>query len=405
MGAVGRGISYLFTVPGYMALPVLGLSVILYARANRTVSSARGWKEKLWLFFVALGLLTITGFLNGNGLRAIADDLWIYLYFLLFVMLGRYDEVWKDLEKPLIILFWILFILTLWGLSLPRPFVNEYGEVVFLDIAQDRPTVNTAGYEFHRILGFWPLVYMLGCLQRQRLLWRVLAIASVFAFLALTVIFQKRAPFARTLMYALAPLIISLISVRRTRVLFSLAVLSGLTAALAAIVSTDAFKQLDTRYRTDAPLLESARIIEARAMFEDLHLSEYITGRGLGGYYAPPPDWEAGVVKINDQGELGRRSLHIGLLVPILKGGMLFWLIYYSLYWPVLKLRHRRWYGVPPNMCAIAIIPVYCLSQFIEGGASLGNIFDALLIGLVVGRLGTVVPPQLDLVGPRVNGS
>ena len=391
MGATGRGIAYLFTVPGYMALPVLGLAAFLYARADRGSGISRGWRHRLLLFAFVLGLLAIAGLLKGYGVRAVADDLWIYLYFLLFVILGRYDEVWRDLEKPLILFFWLLFALTIWGLFLPRPLVNEYGELVFVDIAQDRPTINTAGYEFHRILGFWPLVFMLGCLSRLRITWRMLAVASAFAFLVLSVAFQKRAPFVRTLLYMLPPLLILLASVQRRRFLLGFAILFCLVLGLAFTVRTSVFQQLETRYRAEASLWESSRLVEARAMFDDLQWPEYIFGRGLGGYYTPPPDWDAGVVRISEQGDLGRRSLHIGILVPILKGGVLFWIVTYSLYWPVLRPRRRLWYSSPLNMCAVAIIPVYVASQLIEGGASMGNVFDALLIGMVIGRLGTVV--------------
>ena len=70
----------------------------------------------------------------------------------------------------------------------------------------------------------------------------------------------------------------------------------------------------------------------------------------------------------------------------------MFWLLYVSLALPVFFPKPREWYSNPPNLAAVVILPVYMLSQFIEGSPTSSNIFDAVLLGMLCSRLGTIAP-------------
>lgn len=390
IGVLGRGIPNLFTGAGYLALPVLILAWMKYREACAPAVVEMGMKLRLVLFSLAIGALAIYGLMRGNAARHVFDDTWVYVYLMFAILLGMRDEVWEDLQRPLVVLFCVSFALTLWGLSLDRGVMTASGGVVLVsDIGDDRRWIRTAGYEFSRVLGFWPLVVMMHYFRRGSARSQAIGIAVIVAFLCLQVVFQKRAPFVRTILYAAVLVLFPLINRRRASLAGAMAVVAAIALTIFAASTTDVFRQLMSRYVSDDPVVESSRLLEARALLADLTWPEYIFGRGMGGYFYPPEDWDAGNVEVAP-GVLARLALHVGILVPLLKGGIVYWAIVYSFFLSAFRPRSGEWYSNRFNMCALAILPVYIASQVIEGAPGIPNIFEALIIGLAAGRLGLV---------------
>jgi hypothetical protein len=254
-------------------------------------------------------------------------------------------------------------------------------------VLEDRPFVSTAGYEFSRILGFWPLLWLLGFLAPTRTKWSMFAMGSLVAYLILQLVFQKRAPFVRTLLYALVPLALPVLTAQRRGVGRAIAAVLFIVVMLSVLSTTEFFERLMDRYRSDDPLLQSSRLLEAESLLSGLVWPEHLIGRGMGGYFVAPLDWSAGLVEVREDGLLGRTGVHIGILVPLLKGGAVFLVLIVSCYLSAFTPRPRIWYESRYNVAAIGIVPVYLASLTIEGGVGLGNILDVLLIGLAVGRL------------------
>ena len=97
-------------------------------------------------------------------------------------------------------------------------------------------------------------------------------------------------------------------------------------AVIGIVVSLFTPKALLDRFETK----DSARQDEAKGMFTQLTPLELVIGRGLGGTYYVE---KGGIVQsINNEGRAVSANMHIGALYPILKGGvLLFLLIFYSI--------------------------------------------------------------------------
>lgn len=390
IGVLGRGIPFLFTGAGYAALPVLMLAWFSYRHSSQSAPWETGMKFRTILLASAIGLLTLFGWLNGNTMRHVFDDAWCYIYFLFAILLGTRDDVWEDIERPLLAMFCVSFALVIWGLSLDRGVLSNTGGIMLVsDAGAERRWIRTAGYEFGRVLGFWPLVVMMNYFRRGTRA-KAIGVLIIVAFLCLQVVFQKRAPFVRTILYATVLIIFPLVNRRQASPASAISVIFALGLTLFTISTTDVFRQLIGRYVSDDPVAESSRILEARSLLADLDWHEYIYGRGMGGYFFPPEDWDAGNVEIAP-GVMGRTALHVGILVPVLKGGLVFWTIVYCFFLPALFRRAKVWYSNRYNMCALAILPVYMASQVIEGAPGIPNIFDALMVGLAAGRIGLAI--------------
>jgi len=371
----------------------LAVGVLLYRRRLPPIVGGKGLRIKMGVYAAAIVLLTLYGLADTrrtyyNVFIEAAGHGMIFL----FLLLGRYDQVWKDLEKPLIVLFWICFAVVVIGLFYPLMITED--TLVFLE-ASTNPRQRTVGYSIQHCLHFWPLLFAMAYLRPRWDRWKVLGLGTMLAYLALAVYFEKRAPMARALAYAAMVLVVVPVLLKRIRLGTGVLLTVVLAMFFAAASFTSRFGQLVQRYeqRDVTDFWNTPRIQEVRAMFSELTPAEWIVGKGFGGYYTSLP-WTTGVSTVTSDGLRGRLNLHIGVFRPILKGGLLFAAIYFWLFVPMIRHKPRGWYSDRFNTAVMAVLPVYLMFQLIASAPSFTTYVDTALVGMALGRLGTPLQPD-----------
>jgi hypothetical protein len=129
---------------------------------------------------------------------------------------------------------------------------------------------------------------------------------------------------------------------------------------------------------------ENERFFEARMFLRTLQPHEVVFGRGFGGYFvADAPGWGAWM---EDLHQVASRNLHVGVLMPFFKGGLLLSVAYYSGLALTLA-RGRRFVGEPFAAAAFFVVLVHAVFLLQESWFSLSSSFDHVMVGLCMGYL------------------
>lgn len=377
---VGVDVTYGFSLLGFGAL------VLATMRYHRTMVEPMplGFGVHVAIFVVVTGLLSLVGFLRGHLIQHIVHDVWAYLFIAACLIVGRSNAFWTDLRKPMLIFFWVGFVI-LW-VSLGRPMVEiEYTGVSTGDIVREgevRSKVWTLGYDLQAYLSFWPVLFVLAYQERKWTWQRFLGLATAPAYLILQIMFLKRAPTIRAIGYVIVAILASAVFQRRLRP--GTAVLAG--AGL--IVGVSLFggiylEQLKSRFERSET---ESRFYEARSLLSELSGIEWVVGRGMGGYFVPPAGWKAGLTYVDYKGTRGRTAMHVGILMPMLKGGITLTAIFYLFFFRAFTPKPPGWVQLPANFAARAVFPVYLAFLFIEGPPLMGDPMTCLMIGICCAR-------------------
>lgn len=404
-------IPYLFTGIQYLSLPVAYLALVRYRRSYPLQFPTPTFDARRRVLFAATLLLVIYGLWRENLPVMVVQDAWTFLFLFVFLDLSRYDPAWLDVEKPLIVLFWLLFITVLAGLGLPRPMIWEDGgiELEHGDLSS-RPFVFTLAYPLARLLEFWPLVFVFAYLRPRFDTWKLLGLLAALGWVAVQILFQKRAPVLRGVCYLVAALMMVPYSAGRMRTLApKLLLVGGGLVILVLFSGTASFVGLVQRYQDfKEEGLAEARIEESQAMLKDFSDWDNVVGRGMGGWYVPPLEMTGSPV--SSQGEIGNPSTHIGFFHPFIKGGILLSLLYYSFFASLLRRKPRWWLQNRCNAAALCIAPVLFLFLFMEGAPNPGNIALGLVTAFACGRGGVIgsgseAAPSVTRPQTRAHGS
>lgn len=383
-----------FGLQQLFAIPVLLLAIWKYRTFLPPPPQNPLFSFKLIAFALMVACLTIYGFFLGYIWLTVIADVGIYSVIFCFLVLGRYDQVWKDLEKPLIVLFYIVAVMVL--LTLNRGLVTVQATTgYFQEKEVEAAAGGSVGYDISKALNFWPIIMFLASVRLKKDLWKFMGFATVFFFLILQIYFAKRAPAARGIAYLATISFVFPLVQRRLKTSTGLIILLGLVS-VGILSQTEWFHRLREKQEVDAPLLKSSRFAELGALLEDLNTTEYALGKGMGGYFEPPTDWKAGMAVVTRDGKLGRPILHIGVCQPLLKGGLVFFLLYYSFFFRLILPKPPGWYQNRFNVVAMGVLPVYVLFLFIEGPPSMSSCYDGMLVGLCCARLATPVTVSQD---------
>jgi len=135
----------------------------------------------------------------------------------------------------------------------------------------------------------------------------------------------------------------------------------------------------------DTLIIGNERWLEAKLLWEELSWSELIVGRGFGGSFLVDQSDVFSTDEISG-GSFGKIGAHLGLALPVLKGGFVFALIYFL---PGLKLagglRTMRNLDPITISCAVAV-PIWFATQFNEGALSYSTPWVGFGIGLLLSR-------------------
>ena len=368
------------------ALIFLMLAVKSYSSRCLPSTVIPTFTAKVLMLFLAIIFLCLYGIFRGNFLTYIFTDAWILMVILCFLVLGRYDQPWYDMEKPLIILFWIGFAMVLVGLFRPEVMISTWG--VDVSTEKDQASSATLGYDVQFLLSFWPICFALAYFRPRMDKWRILGLGTAVAYLALQIYFLKRAPSARVFAYVITIVFVAAIVHARPVSWTTILLITAFVVIAGTMVSTEAllrrFKEAE----------RTSRFSEAWALLDDLSGAEVLIGRGMGGYFKPPEGWRAGLAVVNKNGEMGRTGVHIGACIPYLKGGLLLFLLNLSFVVPMFRRKGSEWYTDRLNLAAISTLPVWLLFQLTEGSPSLGAPYDAIIFGFACARMSVVSSGQ-----------
>ena len=89
--------------------------------------------------------------------------------------------------------------------------------------------------------------------------------------------------------------------------------------------------------------------------------------------------------------------MHIGVLQPLLAGGVILCLAYYAFFIPILWRKPPGWYDNRYNVAAMAVLPVYATFLLIEGAPVWGTPFTCALVGMACARPATPVILEEEL--------
>ena len=375
------------------AFRYLGLLFLLVAAYKASVNgppipktNLYGMKLKLMGF--AIICLMIYGLIGRNFFRAVETEMAVFLTLFAFLVLGRYDQVWRDLEKPLLVYFWIGLVLVLIGLG--RSGTVAWQEAIGFTVTErvgERLTreTNTLAYDIRYVLKFWPVLFALSYFQRR---WNLMGLGTVICVLALQVAsFKFRSMVAYGLLQVLMVIVVVPVLQKKVKLGTALSVLLGLGIGYLAVSGTSDYRELMLRFA--AGQRWEGRLREVRAMLGELNVAEYLVGRGLGGHYHSPPRWGAGRRTLKGRYVTG--AVHMGVFWLLLRGGLILIFVFGSFVYPMLLKKPPGWYENRYNVVAMAVLPVSILFVFMVPFPTHLAYLGAVAIGLGCARMGTPV--------------
>ncbi|HSD28669.1 MAG TPA: hypothetical protein VLL75_15310 [Vicinamibacteria bacterium] len=394
---LGEGFATFASLAGILSVALLFPALLTYGLQAGSLfgtltPAARFWSSCLVILSVFLFLYGWLG--KGYVVSAALHDLCPYLVIAAAVILGSNPRAWEDTDRVLVALF-------LAGLVLSAAGMTEITQVVSEEFAEDRAGVSIVAYRMQGSLAFWPLLFLTA--RRRRPLAALFVHAGVFFVLGQQILFQKRSPSVRVLLYVLVFLVVlprlaphgeGGSKAKRHLAAFTVAGALALLVALTAVPwlfqgqAEGLLRRLSGQaYSGGAAAMlswENERFFEAAMFFRTLQPEELVFGRGFGGCFVPDaPGWG---VWLDDVNVVGRRQLHVGGLMPFFKGGFALALLYYA------GLAGALWRGrlsLREHLAAAAFFVVLIHAVFLlqEGWFTMSVSFDLVAVGLCMGHL------------------
>lgn len=358
-----------------LVFPLIFALGVLYSTKSVNGLAVTFRKDKILLAILTIVHIDLLyGLIMGNSVNVITQEYWTGLIVLFGYRLATDYELLGRFDRGLLPIFVLFGIATFIGTQYLQEHLTQY-ERVF------NRTTATLAYEISPILDFWPFLFLVPYFKGGRN--RFLVFLPFIVYFVFQLYFLKRAPSVRALSFLLMAFTLKSWQSKSGVNLVLTTVFGLLLILITAFLFVP--DELLARFQTE----DNARQREAFIMLSQLNLSEWIFGRGLGGYYYM--DSGAGLIEVNSDGELGKHILHIGALYPILKGGLvLAFFIYVHVIGSVRKgfsqIKHLNEY----QLSALVFLTVYSLFRIIEGPISPGSIFDGFLFGLSLGLLNQV---------------
>lgn len=319
-------------------------------------------------FVGAVSLAAMVGVAVANPPRIVAFDMMTYGTVAAFLWAGRSDELWADLRWPVIIFTAIALLLA--------ALYTDPHTAIERSLLRLQPTYSLQS-------AFWLSLIIL---LRSSGQWETKYFVALFSVtttqLALLLTFSKRAPSTRVALFALVALFLRgrKSSVRQMAVIASTALVAALAVRSAlpwmAGLGTTWNRVEDTEFFSAD---QNIRWLEARDLVSELTPFEVVFGKGLGGYFVDSP---LGIWDQLGGSTFGRTSMHVGLFVPLMKGGLVLAVAYNLLLIATVFRRvdaRTERYMLPLRLGALIILAF----SLIEGPADFSSLQLAAAIGLV----------------------
>ncbi len=358
-----------------LAPVTLVLAVLCYEKNNRPAS--KPLTAYVVIFMLLLFGLGGLGWLNANPGNRMVKDFISYFIIVLGLIAGRRNEFWDDLRWPVLITGSIAILL---GFA-------------FTDFAvvEERGILSKqAGY---RVLDQMYMIPAFAVLSSR--LWgaryRQFAMGAIVLDLGLHLLFLKRSLFVFIALHLFLAIWLQMKQLNRRTVAGFSALLLVLIIVAAWLPSERAMGKLSGRFEGKRGFVSqmtgsNQRLLEAHALIKDFNSFEMLIGRGLGGEFYDSSI--RGFVLEGGPGKRGRPVVHIGLMKPILKGGIILFLACYG----GLFFLCFQGAGFDRNdklshiVVPLAILVVVFLT--VTGGPNLSA--RSLYMGLLMGRLSCI---------------
>lgn len=385
---------YFFYAACILGLPVLAMAAWKYSRETPLPYTPGLYSGHLWALGTLLVLLAVYGLFRGNHQGLLFRDFYAYSTIFMFFILGRYDQAWKDIEKPLILLFWISVVLMAVGLT--RAGTHEWeqatGAFSFGGGATggDKRAWNTAAYDMRPLMQSWALVFAMSFFREKKDIWKILGLCAPIANLLFQIFaFRFRSEVAMVCLQIGIVIVVVPFFQRKLKLGTAFLMVLLLGGLFLASRGTEGFQILKERVEGETDLW-GGRLAEFRAFKDDQGPVEWFIGKGMGGGYVAPVGWSAGTHWQGDT--LLRDSFHIGFFEPLLKGGVAFVGLYFLFFLRMLRPKPPGWYTNRFNVVAISIVPMFLLSQVIVPPPSAVEFLLLAAAGMSAARMGTGTP-------------
>ena len=371
-----------------------GVFGAVYMRAHGTLVMA-------WIIFCAG--FSVFGYFNENEISQIGREACVFTSFgAMLVLLGQ-PGWWDRLCKHLVYIGIGAAILV--AIYADTPNIEVTSDSINYDPSAllSSRRVNSLGFMLNALLDVAPLVAVT-YYRHAKLRWvGVLGLVlGMMSYIYTIIIFQFR---GAVFSFAVLIMMNMLISARRRQVaqMLRIAIVTvGLIGAVLYVSRWEEFSQLQERFRgTDTKEasegIMSSRLWEARALVRDLGTQEYFTGRGLGGTYNAFEVFEI-------ESSARWPTVHFGILVFMLKGGILLLAIYILLMVrsATSALRHT-FLGYEAEPIAVYLPVVLAGSFLLPFPLTMDNLFTWIPIAACFSILGR--RPGLPEAAPELRPS
>ena len=342
---------------------------------------------KINLWRGLLVALFIYGFLYHNAITETGNEFIMLWIISAALVVGGDDRFWYAIAKPLTVIFYLAALLVFLYYDTPLE-VTTTPEGTFASQIEYMSAryLGTLGMEFRALagaglfLGFW------GALSPRNDIWRGLQILAIFIAAGIEVVLFKFR--GAVVVFALAGLSLLLfrpfLERRRRPGMMAILVALIVTGSLIFLRTQESQFLIDRFSENEAIANEgmfSSRNIELAAYMSDMK-AQVLVGHGLGGYFNA---YDA----FRNRESLQWGTLHYGLLVFTLKGGVLMLGLFLAFLWPGFYIRPRAWYQNRCNLVAALMFPIL-LFQFALGpiALSINSIMAQLPAMMVLARFG-----------------
>lgn len=371
--AVCRNLMFLVSVSRtvvlvtYVAFPLAFVcfahAAWLLHRKHRIMSMmTRGHRIRVFIWFSLCVLYCIYGVCYGNPTMFIVkESLWFFMT-VVFLIAGVNERIWYVLDKPATVVFYLSIIIFALTYDTISPVKDIVEGAQSLDGSR---YTNTVGYLFRPFISMGAFLTVWGVVNSRNWKWRLAQGGALIFQLAANVLFFK---FRSEAVYGIV-VVVMLLFVRpllERRLRFGVTALLSVSIVVAFLVAyqTEQFHGfIDRLFFHSADTgggVTSSRDYEYQ-LYRSVVGNDFYIGRGIGGGF------EAGRLFGSDHAHHWK-TLHYGIMVFTLKGGVLMFLSFCSFVLAGLRIRSVNWYRNPCNLTAALLLPLFifqfCMNPF-----------------------------------------
>jgi hypothetical protein len=370
---------------------------------------ARLW---LWATIVLVCGGVLLGVLKyGYILKFVALDAVPYLLLCGMIVAGSKPEVFQYTTTVLLRFLYLALPLNIYALT-------DIGGLASQSGVGDRYGIESLAYETQATLAAWPLLLLLSNTLKRRQ--AAMVFVAVILYAGMMVLFQKRLGVAVLFVVIVIYIhqsmrhsgwAVSSNTVREKNHLRMFLMISLTVAGMMAVVGRGILAEqgralLDRLYAKGATeytqgafsifTSENERIQVVYECFNSFSPIDWAIGRGMGGAF----EWAAFNIKLlqtvraeqvinqyflPDLGYFGRREFEIGILMPLLKGGVLLFAVLYSGIFAILMRAHtaRKDASSTATFYTLVFLMIFLLHG---GGFIMGDTINLVVMGLALGR-------------------